>query len=172
MQDAHCHSLGCRKMAMQLSRRLRLPVNEKRAERLMRESGLLSVARRKKYSEEVCAARRVFVQDRAALTWGDALHQPRQPANAQSARSGFSTEGAIPRSGLGSSIRLKLRCGCTLSRPAVCGKNTAGRPAFRVRCKADFCVQPPFALLRAAAPCPRRMGMNLSAKAFAFLRKN
>ena len=57
MQDAHSYSLGYRKMAMRLSRRLRLPVNEKRAERLMRESNLLSKVRRKKYNEDGVPAR-------------------------------------------------------------------------------------------------------------------
>ena len=58
MQEEHGYCLGYRKMAMELSKKLGIAVNEKRVERIMRENGLLSNVRRKKYSEEVYAARR------------------------------------------------------------------------------------------------------------------
>ena len=58
MQEEHGRCLGYRKMAMELSKKLGIAVNEKRVERIMRENGLLSNVRRKKYSEEVYAARR------------------------------------------------------------------------------------------------------------------
>ena len=60
MQEEHGGCLGYRKMAMELSKKLGIAVNEKRVERLMRENGLLSNVRRKKYSEEVYAARRAL----------------------------------------------------------------------------------------------------------------
>ena len=58
MQADHEQCLGYRKMAMELSKKLGTAVNEKRVERIMRDNGLLSNVRRKKYSEEVYAARR------------------------------------------------------------------------------------------------------------------
>ena len=58
MQADHGQCLGYRKMAMELSKKLGAAVNEKRVERIMRDNGLLSNVRRKKYSEEVYAARR------------------------------------------------------------------------------------------------------------------
>ena len=58
LQEARFYSLGYRKMAVELSRSLGKPANEKRVERLMRQGGLLSRLRRKKYSEEVYATRR------------------------------------------------------------------------------------------------------------------
>ena len=60
MQEEHGRCLGYRKMAMELSKKLGIAVNEKRVERIMRENGLLSNVRRKKYSEEVYAARRAL----------------------------------------------------------------------------------------------------------------
>ena len=50
MQEEHGRCLGYRKMAMELSKKLGIAVNEKRVERIMRENGLLSNVRRKKYS--------------------------------------------------------------------------------------------------------------------------
>ena len=45
---------------MELSKKLGIAINGKRVERIMRENGLLSNVRRKKYSEEVYAARRAL----------------------------------------------------------------------------------------------------------------
>ena len=158
---------------MQLSRRLRLPVNEKRVERLVRESGLLSVARRKKYSEEVCAARRAAESMKRMRSCGAALLflQPPQgicagpcgPALRGRSASTASrhpdtrlaldslellverlegrTEGAILHSGLGSSMRLKLRCGCTLSRPSGNRKCCPFWGAYQALRKLGCCIQ-------------------------------
>ena len=52
MQADHGQCLGYRKMAMELSKKLGTAVNEKRVARIMRDNGLLSNVRRKKYSEE------------------------------------------------------------------------------------------------------------------------
>lgn len=60
MQEDHGQCLGYRKMAMELSKKLGIAVNEKRVERIMRDNGLLSNIRRRKYSEEVYAARRAL----------------------------------------------------------------------------------------------------------------
>jgi len=51
-------SVGYRPMAKEVSKRLNRAVNAKRVLRLMRENGLLSAVRRKKYSDEVYLRRR------------------------------------------------------------------------------------------------------------------
>ena len=60
MQADHGQCLGYRKMAMELSKKLGIAVNEKRVERMKRDNGFLSNVRRKKYSEEVYAAKRAL----------------------------------------------------------------------------------------------------------------
>lgn len=46
MQGEHGRCLGYRKMAIELSKKLCMVINEKRVERIMRENGLLSNVRR------------------------------------------------------------------------------------------------------------------------------
>ena len=46
MQGEHGRCLGYRKMAMELSKKLGMAINEKRVEHIMRENGLLSNVRR------------------------------------------------------------------------------------------------------------------------------